>query len=109
MPKTDTESKAVTASISMKPEHESNSAAASTVDVLEQELSAYAQGHKVLISSANDARNISDPDILMSLSKNLEKGADEKLDVAHKLIVAGECAVCASTEELVDSMYPNRI
>ena len=80
--------KHIAASISMESEHESNAASAPTVDVLEDHLSAYAQRLKDLILSANDARNSSDPDVLMSLSKKLEQGADELLDVARKFINA---------------------
>ena len=47
-------------------------AAASTVDMLVHNLVTYEQILVNLVSSANDARNSSDPDILMSLSEDLE-------------------------------------
>ena len=81
MPKTDTESKAVAASISKEPGRGSKAAAVPMVDVLrhieaEQNLCAHAQRLADLISFANDARNSSVPDVLVSLSNDLAKGAD---------------------------------
>ena len=51
---------------------ESKAAAVSAVDLFEQYLCTYEQILVNIISSANDARNSSDPDILMSLSEDLE-------------------------------------
>ena len=50
----------------------------------------YFYEHKLanLISSANDARNITDIDVLVSLSNDLEKGVDLFIYAAHKHIDA---------------------
>ena len=63
--------KQIATSITMGTEHEINAASAPTVDVLEKDLSYYAQGFLDLISSAKDARNSSDSDVLASLRKKL--------------------------------------
>ena len=92
---------------SMEPEREIKAASAPTVDVLERELSTYAHRLADLISSANDTRNSSGPDVLMSLSQNLEKRADAFLDPARKLSAASENAGYADAKESVKSIYHN--
>ena len=55
-----------------KPDTESKAATASTVDLLQYDLCLHEQRLVNLISSSNDARISSDPDVLMLLSEALE-------------------------------------
>ena len=88
-----------------KPDIESNNAAASTVYMLEQDICIYEQKLINLISYANDARNSSDPKVLVSLSKNLEEAGYAFLDTNHALFAARKRAGFVSAEELEESKY----
>ena len=90
---------------SMEPERESKAASAPTVYVLEQELYIFKQELINLISSANDARNSSDPSVLMSLSEDLGVAADNFLDAGHAFIAARKRAGYVSTKESIESIY----
>ena len=110
MEETYTRGKAVDAvSTNMEPERVSKWAASDpTVNGFEQDLSHYAHELLDVIFAANKARDSSDSDILMSLSKKLEQTTDKLLEIFRQLIAAGEDAGCESTEELINLMYPNR-
>ena len=68
--------KQVAASISREPEYEGNTAAVSKVYRLEEKVYIYEQKLVNLISSANEARISSDPNVLMSLNEDLVVAAD---------------------------------
>ena len=90
-----------------KSDGESNAAAASTVNVLEQDLSNYEQRLVNLILSANDVLNSSDPEVLVSFSMNLEKAGYAFLDTGHALFTARKRVRYAFSEEPVESIYHN--
>ena len=101
MQKTYTEFKAAAVSTIMEPERENNTAATSTVYMLEQEVLIYEQKLVNLFSSSNEARNSSDPCVLMSLSEDLEVAGDSFVYAARKLIDArGTAGYPYAKEEL---------
>ena len=88
-----------------KPDSESKASVVSTVGMLKQDLCTYEQRLVNVISFANEERNSSDLDVLMSLSEGLEVAVSEFLDTSHSLIATRKWVVHVCAEESVESIY----